>query len=122
MLRRACILSRRSTRGPLGPLPMTNARSNSENAMRLVAIALVVATAGHASSLPSELRFLPGPVNGLLVAGKVLVYGDPGSQTKAVPYVLFTHARRDIVWAGAPVVRGGARSVVPARERTLFEN
>jgi glyoxylase-like metal-dependent hydrolase (beta-lactamase superfamily II) len=90
--------------------------------MRLVIIALGAAVAAHTSSLPSEVRFLPGPVNGLLVAGKVLVYGDPGSQTNAVPYVLFTHARRDMVWAGAPLVRGGARSVVPARERTLFED
>ena len=117
MLHRYVYSFKKEYRRPRRPLLMTNTRSNSESAMRLVAIALVVATAGHASSLPSEVRFLPGPVNGLLVAGKVLVYGDPGSQTNAVPYVLFTHARRDMVWAGAPLVRGGARSVVPAGAR-----
>src|SRR5262249_57639447 len=34
----------------------------------------------HAVALPSGVRFLPGPVNGLLVNGRVLVYGDTGGR------------------------------------------
>jgi glyoxylase-like metal-dependent hydrolase (beta-lactamase superfamily II) len=69
-----------------------------------------------------NVRFLPGPVNGLLVGDKVLVYGDAGERVKAVPYVLFTQARRDVVWAGAPLVARGAAAIVPERERALFED
>jgi glyoxylase-like metal-dependent hydrolase (beta-lactamase superfamily II) len=75
-----------------------------------------------AASLPAAARFLPGPVNGLLINGKVLVYGDSGSRVKKPSYVLFTHSRRDVVWAGAPLVAAGAAAVVPQRERELFAN
>jgi len=61
-------------------------------------------------------------VNGFLVKGKVLVYGDPSGRVDSVPYVLFTGARRDVVWAGAPLVARGAAAIVPDRERTLFES
>src|SRR5262245_46758665 len=64
----------------------------------------IITVAAGAASLPSTVRFLPGSVNGLLVNDKVLVYGDAGVRVKAVPYVLFTEARRDIVWAGVPLV------------------
>jgi glyoxylase-like metal-dependent hydrolase (beta-lactamase superfamily II) len=36
--------------------------------------------------------------------------------------VLFTHHRRDAVWAGEPLVRKGAQAVAPEAERDLFEN
>jgi glyoxylase-like metal-dependent hydrolase (beta-lactamase superfamily II) len=76
----------------------------------------------QAVALPSGVRFLPGPVNGLLVYGRVLVYGDTGGRVKEASHVLFTHARRDVVWAGTALVRGGSAAVVPERERSLFEN
>ncbi len=89
----------------------------------LIFLWLIVATsAAGATSLPATDRFLPGPVNGLLIEGKVLVYGDAENRIKAVPYVLFTEARRDVVWAGVPLVDRGAAAIVPERERTLFEN
>src|SRR5262249_41300443 len=71
----------------------------------------------HAAALPSGVRFLPGPVNGLLVNGKVLVYGDSGGRVKEASHVLFTHARRDVVWAGKALVRDGSAATVPERER-----
>ncbi|HEX8985551.1 MAG TPA: MBL fold metallo-hydrolase [Bryobacteraceae bacterium] len=83
---------------------------------------LVAVLVAQGSSLPTGVRFLPGPVNGLLIAGKILIYGDAGSRVKSASHVLFTHARRDVAWAGAPLVASGAVSVVPARERALFEN
>ena len=39
-------------------------------------VVLVASIAAKAGQLPSGVKFLPGPVNGLLVEGKVLVYGD----------------------------------------------
>ncbi len=91
--------------------------------IRMIWLGLIVtAIAARAAQLPSGVQFLPGPVNGLLVGGKVLVYGDAGDRVKSVAYVLFTEARRDVVWAGAPLVSRGAAAVVPERERALFED
>jgi hypothetical protein len=90
--------------------------------MRIFWLALVVAAGTRAAPLPSGVQFLAGPVNGLLVQDKVLVYGDPGGHVKKVPYVLFTEARRDLAWAGVSLVARGAAAVVPERERALFEN
>lgn len=90
---------------------------------RTIWLALIVTSiAARAGQLPSGVQFLPGPVNGLLVGGKVLVYGAAGDRVKAVPYVLFTEARRDVVWAGASLVSRGSAAVVPERERALFED
>lgn len=87
-----------------------------------ILLLLASAALAPAGSLPTAARFLPGPVNGLLVNGKVLVYGDSGSRVKKASYVLFTHSRRDVVWAGVPLVTAGAAAVVPQRERELFAN
>src|SRR5262245_17217571 len=76
----------------------------------------------HAAALPSGVRFLPGPVNGLLVNGRVLMYGDTGGRVKEASHVLITQARRELVWAGTALVRDGSAAVVPERERSLFEN
>lgn len=90
--------------------------------MRIFLTALLVtASAVYGSPLPSHVRFLPGPVNGLLISGKILVYGGSGSGVAGVSHVLFTHARRDVVWRGAPLVARGAAAVVPERERALFD-
>ena len=84
-------------------------------------VVLVASIAAKAGQLPSGVKFLPGPVNGLLVADKVLVYGDAGNRVKTVPFVLFTEARRDVVWAGAALVARGAAAIVPESERAPFE-
>jgi glyoxylase-like metal-dependent hydrolase (beta-lactamase superfamily II) len=86
-----------------------------------VCLLLLSALAASAASLPDGVRFLPGPVNGLLIDGKVLVYGDPGGRGRGATDLLFTHARRDVVWAGAAAVAAGAKAVVPAAERDLFD-
>ena len=91
--------------------------------MRTIWLGLMVTSiAARAAQLPSSVQFLPGPVNGLLIAGKVLVYGDARDRVKAVTFLLFTEARRDVVWAGTPLVARGAAAIVPERERALFEN
>ena len=90
---------------------------------RVLLVALLLTAPGAwGASLPSSVTFLSGPVNGLLLKGKVLVYGDPGGHLKGVTHVLFTHARRDVAWAGVSAVAGGAAAIVPERERELFEN
>jgi len=86
--------------------------------MRTIWLGLMVTSiAARAAQLPSSVQFLPGPVNGLLIAGNVLVYGDATDRVKAVTFLLFTEARRDVVWAGTPLVARGAAAIAPERER-----
>jgi glyoxylase-like metal-dependent hydrolase (beta-lactamase superfamily II) len=62
-------------------------------------------------------------VNGVFIEknGRMLViYGDPGASLKEADKVLFTHSRRDVVWAGRRLVENGAESVVPAGEVDKF--
>lgn len=90
--------------------------------MRCLPAFLIAAVWIQAAPLPQGVRFLPGPVNGVLIGDKLLVYGDSGTRVKSPAHVLFTHARRDVVWAGARLVANGAAAVVPERERALFED
>src|ERR1700722_668238 len=98
-------------------------RTTTSRALVLAGFGLIVtAAAGGAGPLPPSVQFLPGPVNGLLVGNKVLVYGDARGRVNSVPYVLFTEARRDVVWAGAALAARGAKVVAPELERALLEN
>src|SRR5947209_225878 len=56
-----------------------------------------------AEKITPSVAVIPGPVNGVLItrAGRTLaVYGDPSETPARVDKVLFTHYRRDAVWAG----------------------
>lgn len=90
--------------------------------MRLLLVLLGSAGCLTAGQLPREARVLPGPVNGLLIQQQILVYGDAGARLQSASHVLFTHARRDVAWAGARLVARGAAAIVPERERALFED
>ncbi len=69
-------------------------------------------------------------VNGVFIedTGRTLViYGDPAGYLSAgrltaekADMVLFTHSRRDVVWAGRKLVEGGAESIVPRAEADNF--
>jgi glyoxylase-like metal-dependent hydrolase (beta-lactamase superfamily II) len=72
----------------------------------------------------NNLTVVHGAVNGALLQkqGKVLAfYGDPRAHPDAADMVLFTHHRRDVVWAGRALVEQGAKAVVPAQESNLFD-
>ncbi|HRZ91963.1 MAG TPA: MBL fold metallo-hydrolase [Candidatus Paceibacterota bacterium] len=69
------------------------------------------------------IEVIRGPVNGVQIernGRRLLVYGDPREEPAAADAVLFTHHRRDVVWAGRGLVSGGARAIVPAAETNLF--
>jgi len=54
-------------------------------------------------------------------SGRTLViYGDPASSLEKADMVLFTHSRRDVVWAGRKLVEGGAESIAPRAEVDNF--
>jgi glyoxylase-like metal-dependent hydrolase (beta-lactamase superfamily II) len=94
-----------------------------------LAVLLAFACAGFSADAPAleevtpGLKVVRGAVNGALLErnGKLLAfYGDPREQPAAVDTVLFTHHRRDVVWAGRGLVSAGARAVVPQAELTSF--
>jgi glyoxylase-like metal-dependent hydrolase (beta-lactamase superfamily II) len=74
-------------------------------------------------SIAGELKVVHGAVNGAFLQqnGKTLaVYGDPQETGMSIDTVLFTQARRDVVWAGRLPLERGAKSIVPALEADLF--
>src|ERR1700720_3935668 len=74
--------------------------------------------------LTASLSVARGPVNGVLIQrhGETLaVYGDPRPNPTRANQVLFTHHRRDVVWAGRAMVEHGAKAIGPEAEKPLFD-
>jgi len=93
--------------------------------LSLVLLTLPIAPAkpGAVEVLSPSVHLLPGPVNGVQIkqnGGTLVVYGDPTGTVRQADMVLFTHSRRDVVWAGRGLVEHGARAVVPTREAKAF--
>ena len=64
-----------------------------------------------------------GPVNGVLVErnGETLaVYGDPRPHPGRAAQVLFTHHRREVVWAGRALVEAAARALARRDPASVF--
>lgn len=87
-------------------------------------LALLAGSVGCRGPLPSGVELIEGPVNGLriTVSGKTAaIYGDPREDPPPTDAVLFTHHRRDVVWAGRALAAAGAATIAPEAERKLFE-
>ena len=73
----------------------------------------------------ASVSVVHGPVNGVLIQrqGAVLaIYGDPRPDPGKVQQLLFTHHRRDVVWAGRRLAERGAAVAAPEAEKALFSN
>lgn len=82
-----------------------------------------ISDAVNVRKLSPHVSVCEGPVNGVFIEreGKVLViYGDPDKQLEKADKVLFTHSRRDLVWAGRWLVDAGAEAMVPQKELDRF--
>lgn len=92
----------------------------------LIVAALAGLCAGATDeSLSPCVTLSRGAINGVCLerdGHRLIVYGDPLERWQTADLVLFTHSRRDIVWAGRTLVESGARSVVPAKEAPQFSN
>lgn len=77
----------------------------------------------YSQEISPGVRIVPGAINGFFIErnGKTLVvYGDPNGELKKADLVLFTHFRRDVIWAGRELVGKSAHAVAPAAERPYF--
>jgi glyoxylase-like metal-dependent hydrolase (beta-lactamase superfamily II) len=83
----------------------------------------VVAQPFPVEKITAGVSVVRGPVNGVLIErnGETLaIYGDPRPDPGKARQVLFTHHRRDVVWAGRLLVERGAAAVAPEAEKALF--
>lgn len=77
----------------------------------------------YSQKISQSVRLSAGPVNGVFIErnGKTLViYGDPKEEINKSDIVLFTHFRRDLVWAGRDLVQKGVLAIVPAAQKSYF--
>ena len=84
-----------------------------------------VSSANMTIQLSEHVSFIPGPVNGVSIEkdnARLIVYGDPTDKIENAEMVLFTHGRRDVVWAGLGLVERGAKAVVPDGDVANFTN
>jgi len=79
----------------------------------------------HSQQLSQSVYVSSGAVNGVFIERnglKLIVYGDPKDELTRADMVLFTHFRRDVVWAGRKLVKNGSGAVAPLNERAYFTN
>ena len=77
----------------------------------------------YTQKISPSVRVTSGAINGIFIErnGRTLVvYGDPVKEIKKADMVLFTHFRRDVVWAGRTLVERGSQAIVPAKEKPYF--
>jgi glyoxylase-like metal-dependent hydrolase (beta-lactamase superfamily II) len=76
-----------------------------------------------AIQLSEHVSLIPGSVNGVCIEkdnARLVVYGDPSGIIENAEMVLFTHSRRDVVWAGRKLVENSATAVVPESDVDNF--
>jgi hypothetical protein len=75
--------------------------------------------------LSEHVSLIRGPVNGVIIEkddARLVLYGDPSGKIAKPEIVLFTHGRRDVVWAGRKLIENGAIAVVPGPDSEQFSN
>lgn len=96
----------------------------------IITLGLILSLAGRscgedAVRLSEHVSLIPGPINGVSIerdGERLVVYGDPAGKIDKAEMVLFTHSRRDVVWAGRKLVENGAAAVIPDGDADKFAN
>ncbi len=89
----------------------------------LLVIFSVKSDASSIRKLSPHVTVCEGPVNGVFIrqdGRSLVIYGDPEQHLQKADKVLFTHSRRDVIWAGRRLVEGGAEAIVPKNEVEQF--
>ncbi len=99
-------------------------RAAAQTTALAAGLACLPACTESGGQLPEEIRLLSGPVNGAAITRdntNLVFYGDPNGELAAAEKVLFTHHRRDVVWAGRTLAEQGAKVVAPVVESIYFD-
>lgn len=89
----------------------------------LIIYIFIQGCSGPTSRISNNLSLIRGDINGAFIKSgehRLVVYGDPADVLSGADMVLFTHARRDVMWAGRKLVAKGAKAIVPLAEAGLF--
>lgn len=94
----------------------------------IIAVLSIVFLANKSSGKPvvqlsEHVSLIPGSVNGVCIEkdnARLVIYGDPSGKIENAEMVLFTHSRRDVVWAGRKLVENDAIAVVPESDVDNF--
>jgi glyoxylase-like metal-dependent hydrolase (beta-lactamase superfamily II) len=73
--------------------------------------------------LSPHVTLIQDAVNGVVIEKddhKLIIYGDPTTRIQKADIVLFTHHRRDIVWAGRSLAEKDVEVIAPAAEIEKF--
>ncbi len=97
------------------------------NALFLLVAFVFICSCNQSNSnktgITKNLSIIRGDCNGAVITSgkhRLVVYGDPMNTLTKADMVLFTHARRDVVWEGKTLVNEGAKAVVPKNELDYF--
>ena len=94
-----------------------------KNILYIFLVTVLLCQCSSSQNISKSVRLIAGPINGVIINknGKNLViYGDPEKTISRADMVLFTHFRRDVVWAGFDLVHNGSPAVVPSGEKLFF--
>ena len=96
---------------------------HSKKLIGIILFSVFLLPSTYSQKISKSVRVSAGAVNGVLIeknGKKLVVYGDPDNELKKADLILFTHFRRDVIWAGRNLVAKGSPAVVPAGEKSYF--
>lgn len=86
-------------------------------------LSVIFLQSSNSQKLSQSVRISSGATNGVFIernGNLLVVYGDPKDEIKNAEMLLFTDFRRDIIWAGKNLIKNGAYTVGPFKERSYF--
>jgi glyoxylase-like metal-dependent hydrolase (beta-lactamase superfamily II) len=96
----------------------------SKSIFSAVMLSMFFIQCSRSQRISQSLCLNAGAVNGVIVGKEgqnLVIYGDPYNKIKKADIILFTHFRRDVIWAGIDLVKNGSFAVAPALQREYFD-
>ena len=91
--------------------------------VQVVSVMMLLAGCSDSGNISESVSVRACAINGVIVekgGKKLVIYGNPSGGLKKSDMILFTHFRRDIIWAGRDLVNKGSYAVAPEAEKQYF--